>query len=379
MYRHCIYCSADLGSNEVIEAFPVGRSLAFDAAKGRLWALCGACARWNLAPLEERWEAVEAAEKTFADARLRVQSENIGVAKLADGTRLVRVGAAREGELAAWRYGDELVRRRRGYVSWSLAGAAMLGAGFVGPFVPGAGLPGLASLLLVTPGAAIFLTMLARVPMDVVAHRFREGEHPDGGAAFTLLAANFQRASLEPDDTRAGFAVRVRHRHLLRAAGPDGRRRWRWITRTTLRGDHAPRALGRGFVLLNASGGSRRAVDAATARLAHAGSAGAFLRHAAEARLAVRGPAGAGPREMASHSLALEMALHEETERRALAGELALLESAWREAEAIAAIADRLAVAPTGPAAGASTSVETASAGAKPVDAMSIDAVPGKA
>jgi hypothetical protein len=38
--------------------------------------------------------------------------------------------------------------------------------------------------------------------------------------------------------------------------------------------------------------------------------------------------------------LALEMAAHEEQERRALEGELAALEAAWKEAEEIAAIAD---------------------------------------
>ena len=40
--------------------------------------------------------------------------------------------------------------------------------------------------------------------------------------------------------------------------------------------------------------------------------------------------------------LALEMALHEEQERRALEGELQVLERAWREAEEIAEISDRL-------------------------------------
>jgi hypothetical protein len=40
--------------------------------------------------------------------------------------------------------------------------------------------------------------------------------------------------------------------------------------------------------------------------------------------------------------LALEMALHEETERRAMEGELAALEGEWRLAEEIAAIADNL-------------------------------------
>ena len=45
--------------------------------------------------------------------------------------------------------------------------------------------------------------------------------------------------------------------------------------------------------------------------------------------------------------LALEMAVHEEQERRALQGELSILEAAWRDAEPIADIADRLAIAPT--------------------------------
>jgi len=44
--------------------------------------------------------------------------------------------------------------------------------------------------------------------------------------------------------------------------------------------------------------------------------------------------------------LALEMALHEEQERRALAGELVELELAWRQAEEIASIADGLLVPP---------------------------------
>jgi hypothetical protein len=45
--------------------------------------------------------------------------------------------------------------------------------------------------------------------------------------------------------------------------------------------------------------------------------------------------------------LALEMASHEESERRAMEGELYLLEDAWREAEEIAAISDDMFL-PTG-------------------------------
>jgi hypothetical protein len=45
--------------------------------------------------------------------------------------------------------------------------------------------------------------------------------------------------------------------------------------------------------------------------------------------------------------LALEMALHEESERRAMDGELADLERAWREAEEIAKIADDMFISPS--------------------------------
>ncbi|HEU0016066.1 MAG TPA: hypothetical protein VFQ45_20480, partial [Longimicrobium sp.] len=113
MYRSCIFCSGDLGQNDALERFPVGRSVAFDGEKGRLWAVCPRCARWNLAPLEERWEALDDAERLFRGSRLRVQRENIGMAKLRDGARLVRVGEALAGELAVWRYGETLERRRR--------------------------------------------------------------------------------------------------------------------------------------------------------------------------------------------------------------------------------------------------------------------------
>ena len=89
MYSSCLFCHHPLGANEMVEAFPVGRRLAFDAAKGRLWVVCTSCERWNLTPLEERWEAVEQAEHLYRDTKLRVATENIGLARLADGTGLV--------------------------------------------------------------------------------------------------------------------------------------------------------------------------------------------------------------------------------------------------------------------------------------------------
>src|SRR5690606_36612561 len=40
LYSTCIFCNGALGTNEVLEDFPVGRRIAFDAARGRLWLVC---------------------------------------------------------------------------------------------------------------------------------------------------------------------------------------------------------------------------------------------------------------------------------------------------------------------------------------------------
>src|SRR5438046_4099695 len=100
MYSTCLFCNHDLGTNEVIEHFPIGRRLAFDASKGRLWVVCRKCERWNLTPLDERWEAIEECERLFSDTRLRASTDNIGLAKLREGLVLVRIGKALRPEMA---------------------------------------------------------------------------------------------------------------------------------------------------------------------------------------------------------------------------------------------------------------------------------------
>lgn len=106
MYSTCLFCYRDLGRNEFVEHFQIGRRLAFDAAKGRLWVVCRGCQRWNLTPLEERWEAIEECERAFSDTKLRVSTDNIGLARVREGLELVRIGAPKRPEMAAWRYGD---------------------------------------------------------------------------------------------------------------------------------------------------------------------------------------------------------------------------------------------------------------------------------
>ncbi len=107
MYATCISCHSPLGANESIEHFPVGRRLAFDGAKGRLWVVCRKCERWNLTPLEERWEGIEECERWYRGSPRRVATDNIGLCRLPDGTDLVRIGSPQRPEMAAWRYGDQ--------------------------------------------------------------------------------------------------------------------------------------------------------------------------------------------------------------------------------------------------------------------------------
>src|SRR5689334_24350641 len=138
MYSTCIFCHSSLGANEVIEHFPIGRRLVFGAARGRLWVVCRRCERWNLSPLEERWEAIEDCERLFRGTRLRVSTDNIGLARVADGLELVRVGEPLRPELAAWRYGDQFGRRQRRTVAYAGLGiAAGVGIVVAGPIIGG--------------------------------------------------------------------------------------------------------------------------------------------------------------------------------------------------------------------------------------------------
>src|ERR1041385_8566029 len=140
MYSSCMFCNERFGKNEVLESFPVGKRLAFDAATGRLWVVCTHCERWCLTPFEERWAAIEQAERLYADASKRVARENVGMARLRDGTTLVRIGNPLRPEFAAWRYGDQFGYRRRLQVGLAVTGTAAVGAILAGVISSGFGI-----------------------------------------------------------------------------------------------------------------------------------------------------------------------------------------------------------------------------------------------
>lgn len=89
------------------------------------------------------------------------------------------------------------------------------------------------------------------------------------------------------------------------------------------------------------SGGSRRQVQDAVRAIEQARHPHRYLHDVARRNTLAPEGITALP---ATVRLALERVTHEETERRALEGELAQLEQAWRDAEEIAAISDSLLV-----------------------------------
>jgi hypothetical protein len=109
-------------------------------------------------------------------------------------------------------------------------------------------------------------------------------------------------------------------------------------------GADATRVLGQLLPQTNRMGGSERQVRGAVEEIDAAGSATAYVDSvAAHARQLGLNTLMDFPYEV---RLALEMAAHEEAERRAMDGELAELEAAWQDAEEIAAIADDLLLSP---------------------------------
>lgn len=331
MYRNCIFCSSDLGTNESLEAFPVGHRVAFDGARGRLWVVCGRCARWNLAPIEERWEPVEQAEKLFRDARQRVQSQNVGLARLPDGTELVRVGDALDGELAAWRYGRQLLERRHRH-ALGVAGAVVVGMGVVG---------GLSAAGVSVTAWLTLSTAWDGWQKQRVVHRVAPADDPTRAGA-TLRRWHVPGMRLAPA-AEGGVALVVHEAHRKRPSAWTSEVNWKTDDVTVLPDVAARSALARAITRVNESGAGIDGVDEAGKLLADAGSAERYLRDAAGRSAALGKRAGKGFHPLKGPpALALEMALHEESERRALEGELAALAAAWREAEEIAAIADRL-------------------------------------
>jgi len=151
---------------------------------------------------------------------------------------------------------------------------------------------------------------------------------PDSGGVIKLKRQDLLGTRLRPSDDELGFKVQVRKR-----------RKKVWYE-----GEQAHRFAGAILPKMNSMGGNRAAVQDAVGMIETAGHPEQYLTAIAEGdRFTDRkGVPGYVNKMPTPTKLALEMALHEEQERRALEGELWLLERAWEEAEEIADISDNL-------------------------------------
>ena len=334
MFDRCLFCRAELATNQELEALPRGRRFAFDPARGRLWVICRCCHRWNLTPFEDRWDAIEECERRFRATRVRLSTDHIGMARLGDGTDLVRVGKPLRPEFAAWRYGSEFLSRRPLGMLKALAGAGFfvspaLLAWVTGPITP----------LLIPLVAAGNFWRQARKPVLRV---------PLGNGELILSRSQIEGAELLPvSDAPEGWCLALEHledRSGLRRLGLHER----FVSeRAMLTGKEARAAVT--FILprLNPAGGSRLEIAEAVRWLDGAKGPDQAFAGFARSRY-VRPPLDGNKRTLATmHTavrLALEMAAHEDEEQRLLRGELSILELAWRREERLAAIADRLTV-----------------------------------
>ncbi|MES2521728.1 MAG: hypothetical protein V4617_03435 [Gemmatimonadota bacterium] len=400
MYSTCLFCLGALGRNEALAWFPVGRRLAFDPARGRLWAVCGGCGRWNLAPIEERWDAVEECERQFRASHQRYGTGNIGLAGLRDGTELVRIGPALRPEIAVWRYGARLLRQRatrrqslaRASAAVILAGtraarwlrsgpspvtseeqALQLVTGLAGP-----GQRGERVLAIVRRDSARDDSVRPDSMHDMYDDTASTPSHawvPTGNDVPTAILRRRHLATAHLVRPEQGEPWQLEIAHELgpiRLSGAEGLRASARLLATVNQYESSPSliadAVRKVDDAMEPDGYFRRVLASAWhwqwGRFAHtAGDAhDALPAHAAPAvttlsqDLAVQltgrsfwahGGMGSAQRMAllrvpAVDRLALEMVAHEAAERVALDVELDALSEAWRDAEEIAAIADAL-------------------------------------
>ena len=150
MFTTCLRCDAPFPRNTELAHLPVGRRIAFDTGTGRLWVVCPRCEQWNLAPIEARWEAIAEADRVAAQAEARAAGTEIGLARTRGGVELLRVGGLPASDIANWRYGRRLERRRRRLRA--VLALVVVAAGMTGVYVTsltGAAVAGLNAALLV--------------------------------------------------------------------------------------------------------------------------------------------------------------------------------------------------------------------------------------
>ena len=321
MFTRCLFCHRPFPENGQLAHMTRGRRIAFDPVKGRLWAVCEGCRRWNLCPMEEREAALYELERIVRDhAKPLAHTANITLLH-AGGLTLIRVGEAGLVEQAWWRYGRELRKRKSSYESKrSKVTAYTFGAmAYVGEMI------GLTDW-------DVSIDWEDTPVADVLRWR-RFG----WAAWYGRETCPYCHSTLRALRYDLGWWV-----YPLR--GPDGRLGvgvpcqrcdpWTPDKVYKLHGDVAENVLRRLLAYQNIGGASERRISDAAAAIEQAGSAGEFS-------LAVTNNRESLWKMGATGTIGLEIALNESVEKRMLDLETRALEFLWKKEEELARIIDQ--------------------------------------
>ena len=323
LFTHCLVCHTPFQPNEELEYFSTSTRVAYDAERGRLWAVCRSCKRWSLAPIEERWEALEELEKAVKDrAKLLSQTDNVALLRAGD-LDVVRVGRANLTEEAWWRYGRELTNRAARHQKLTFIGTAAAGAAIAGGWASG-GLGWLGAWIL-WENAPQQLTPAARwLRFGGIAWRGNR-QCPRCGQILRSVAYRDRAQLILSPGTTPGDALSVTQR--CPACGDLGE------GGLHLRGKEGDRVSRRLLAYHHHTGASEKRVRSATRLIEEAGSPEGLTR------LVIKDGRRLGDLQR-NGAIALEIAANDTVEQRLLELELAEVEAHWREEEELASIID---------------------------------------
>jgi hypothetical protein len=262
-----------------------------------------------LAPLEERWEAVEECERLFEGTLRRYSTGSIGLADVTPSLRLIRIGTPTGAEFAAWRYGRRLQIRR-----YRAAAQMVVGTLAAAPiFVLGSGMAfGLSGLALAGYAGLLAREQYAAV-QEARGRTVRRQRIDQGGRTMRYLR-------IRPTDDELGWALEDPARGLV------------------FTGRDVPQKLSTYMPRMNWWCGSTEHQDQALRLIDESHGPRPFLMGLRTRRLETFSSM------TRSERLAVEMAANEEVEARVLQGDLQELLEAWRHADETASIADSLLI-----------------------------------
>jgi hypothetical protein len=307
MYKTCAFCNGGFDGDGGPSGLGVGRRLAFDEWKGRLWVVCPKCGRWNLTPLDDRLDRIESVARAASAGRLLASTQQVALIRW-ERYDFVRVGKPPRLEIAEWRYGERLKARQQERLKYvvpiTLAAAGVM----IAINAAAGGSMGVMTFQLPNIANSIYTGLVGRrrVPLSEPPICAR------CGAVMELRARHIERARLVPD-AKADLALMV----ICPVCHEEG---------TLLTGVDAGQALRQGLTYLNLRRvGKRRAADAAR-EVETSGGPDRLIKDIARRELTLRSL-------RPERRLALEMAVDEQTE-------VLELERQWRDAEELADIAD---------------------------------------